>query len=93
MADAARVGDPSNHFGAITDTTAGKVRIGGQPAAVVGSGHACGLPSNPPHPPTKILPPGSTKVRIQGMPAARVGDKTACGGAVAIGCPTVHIGG
>lgn len=93
MADAARVGDPTNHPGSVGAPPVTTVRIGGKPAAVVGSMHTCGFPGNPPHPPSAILPPGSTKVRVNGMPAARVGDKAACGAAILAGCLTVHIGG
>jgi len=43
-------------------------------------------------PPDAIVK-GSATVMISGRPAARVGDTTAHGGAIAMGCPTVMIGG
>lgn len=36
---------------------------------------------------------GSSTVLIGGKPAARMGDTTAHGGTIALGCPTVIIGG
>ncbi|MBI9052304.1 MAG: PAAR domain-containing protein [Bacteroidales bacterium] len=62
------------------------VMIGGIPAARVGDMATCVGP------PDSIVK-GSGTVLIGGMPAARMGDSTAHGGAIAIGCPTVMIGG
>lgn len=62
------------------------VLIGGMPAAVVGDTCICVGP-----PDTVAM--GSTTVMIGGKPAARMGDTTAHGGSIAIGCPTVMIGG
>lgn len=62
------------------------VMIGGVPAARVGDMATCVGP------PDSIVK-GSGTVLIGGMPAARMGDSTAHGGAIAIGCPTVMIGG
>jgi uncharacterized Zn-binding protein involved in type VI secretion len=93
VADAARQGDPTNHPGMLQGALVPTVRIGGQPAAVLGTPHVCSFPGNPPHPPTTILAPPSRKVRIGGRPAAVVGDSAGCGARIAAGAPTVHIGG
>jgi uncharacterized Zn-binding protein involved in type VI secretion len=95
---AARVGDLTSHGtplapgpGSIT------VLIGGMPAwRAVSDTHACPL--------VTVLVPhvggvvvvGSTTVFINGLPAARQGDilvEAAPPNAIAIGCPTVLIGG
>ncbi|WP_213450304.1 PAAR domain-containing protein [Rhizomonospora bruguierae] len=93
MPPAARVGDPTGHPGAVGGPGVPTVLIGGQPAAVVGTTHACAFPGLPPHPPTPIVPPGCPTVLIGGMPAARLGDLTGCGAPIVMGCPTVLIGG
>lgn len=62
------------------------VLIGGMPAACLGSMCVCVGP------PDSIVK-GSATVMICGMPAARMGDTTTHGGAIALGCPTVMIGG
>lgn len=62
------------------------VLIAGMPAARVGDMLTCTGP------PDTILQ-GSATVTIGGMPAARMGDPTAHGGVIAIGAPTVIIGG
>lgn len=62
------------------------VLIGSLPAAVVGDSAVCVGP------PDTIIQ-GSTTVLIGGRPAARIGDPTAHGGNVALGLPTVLIGG
>jgi len=62
------------------------VMIGGVPAARVGDMATCIGP------PDSIVK-GSATVLIGGMPAARMGDSTAHGGSIAVGCPTVMIGG
>lgn len=43
-------------------------------------------------PPDTIVK-GSATVMINYLPAARMGDQTAHGGVIAMGCPTVMIGG
>jgi uncharacterized Zn-binding protein involved in type VI secretion len=59
------------------------VLIGGLPAARLGD--TCGADA---------IVMGSVTVLIGGVPAARIGDPTAAGGAVvAVGAPTVLIGG
>ena len=62
------------------------VLIGGLPAARVGDLAVCVGP------PDSIVM-GSTTVLIGGVPAARMGDTTAHGGSIALGFPTVLIGG
>ncbi|MCR1024521.1 PAAR domain-containing protein [Cellulophaga baltica] len=97
MPDAARVGD--NHScpmtnpdgsphtgGPILPPGLATVRIGGQPAAVVGDSCTCAGP------PDSIMS-GSSSVKIGGKPAARKGDSTTHGGSITVGFPTVKIGG
>lgn len=62
------------------------VLIGGLPAA--GAGDLCICVG----PPDTIVA-GSATVMIGGRPAARMGDATAHGGSIALGFPTVVIGG
>ncbi len=62
------------------------VLIGNLPAAVVGGMATCTGP------PDSIVR-GSATVLIGNMPAARMGDNTAHGGVIAVGFPTVMIGG
>jgi uncharacterized Zn-binding protein involved in type VI secretion len=69
------------------------VLIGGMPAATVGTPHICSFPPPAVHPPSAIVPPGSTSVLIGGLPAARVGDMAACSAPIIVGAPTVLIGG
>ncbi len=93
MPMAARVGDPTGHPGVILPPGVPNVLIGGMPAAVVGTLHACSFPPPAVHPPSAIIPPGCPTVLIGGLPAARQGDMAACGAPVVMGCPTVMIGG
>lgn len=99
MSLAARVGDmhtcpmvtpgtpPVPHVGGtIMPPGEPTVLIGGMPAARVGDMAACVGP------PDSIIK-GSGTVLIGGMPAVRMGDTTAHGGSIALGCPTVLIGG
>jgi uncharacterized Zn-binding protein involved in type VI secretion len=62
------------------------VLIGKLPAAVVTDYCVCVGPQD-------SIVMGSTNVMIGGKPAARMGDTCAHGGSIAIGCPTVMIGG
>jgi uncharacterized Zn-binding protein involved in type VI secretion len=62
------------------------VLIGKLPAAVLGDNCVCVGPPD-------AIVQGSATVMIGGKPAARLGDTSAHGGAVAVGCPTVIIGG
>jgi uncharacterized Zn-binding protein involved in type VI secretion len=88
MPPAARVGDPTGHPGTIGPPGVPTVLIGGLPAAVVGTPHACSL-----HGPNVIAGPGLPTVLIGGLPAARMGDATACGSPIALGAVNVLIGG
>jgi uncharacterized Zn-binding protein involved in type VI secretion len=62
------------------------VLIGNLPAAKVGDMAVCVGP------PDSIVK-GSSSVFVMGVPAARMGDACAHGGEIAIGLPTVLIGG
>jgi uncharacterized Zn-binding protein involved in type VI secretion len=93
MPFAARVLDPTAHPGLIAGPGVPTVLIGGMPAAVLGDNHACMFPPPAgPHPANAIVS-GSATVLIGGRPAARMGDMTACGAPIAMGAPTVLIGG
>jgi uncharacterized Zn-binding protein involved in type VI secretion len=90
MPPAARVGDPTSHPGVLLPPGVPTVLICGQPAATVGTPHACSAA----HPPSAIVPPGCPTVLIGGMPAARVGDLAGCGATILPpGAPSVLIGG
>ncbi|MHB1295092.1 MAG: PAAR domain-containing protein [Anaerolineae bacterium] len=95
---AARQGDPTTHGGAIVSGCP-TVLIGGQPAARMGDMHTCPqvTPGTPPAPhvggPITL---GSATVLIGGQPAARQGEMATCVGppdSIAMGCPTVLVGG
>jgi uncharacterized Zn-binding protein involved in type VI secretion len=78
---------PIPHVGGpITGPGAPTVLIGSLPAARVGDMATCVGP------PDSIVQ-GSATVLIAGAPAARMGDATAHGGTIALGLPTVIIGG
>lgn len=78
---------PIPHVGGpITGPGVPNVLIGGMPAACLGDMCVCVGP------PDSIIK-GSATVQIGGRPAARMGDSTAHGGTIAIGMPTVMIGG
>jgi len=62
------------------------VLIGGLPAAVLGDSAVCVGPPD-------AVVQGSATVLVGGRPAARLGDLTAHGGQIALGLPTVLIGG
>ncbi len=99
MPPAARVGDmhmcpmvtpgvpPVPHVGGpILPPCCPTVLIGGVFAARAGDLAVCVGPPD-------VIAMGSTTVLIGGQPAARMGDPTAHGGMIAVGCPTVMIGG
>lgn len=93
MPFAARNGDPTGHPGVLAGPGVPMVLIGGMPAAVQGDNHICAMPPLAgPHPPSPIAS-GSLSVLIGGRPAARVGDLAGCGAPIAMGCPSVMIGG
>lgn len=78
---------PIPHVGGpVVGPGAPNVLIGNMPAAVVGDMCVCVGPPD-------TIVKGSSTVMIGGRPAARVGDTTAHGGTIAVGCPTVIIGG
>jgi uncharacterized Zn-binding protein involved in type VI secretion len=62
------------------------VLVGKLPAAVLGDMCVCIGPPD-------TIAAGSSTVMIGGRPAARMGDATAHGGSIALGLPTVMIGG
>ncbi len=62
------------------------VMIGFMPAARMGDMAVCVGPPD-------SIARGSATVIIGSMPAARLGDTTIHGGTIAMGCPTVMIGG
>ena len=74
------------HEGGANVDGAATVRIGGLPAAVVGSMCRCLSPK------TASIVTGSATVRICGRPAARRGDSTDHGGTIRSGCPIVRLG-
>ncbi len=79
--------DPKPHVGGpIMGPGIATVLIGGMPAAVVGDMAVCVGPPD-------TIAKGSATVLIGNKPAARQGDMTAHGGQIAIGFPTVLIGG
>lgn len=77
---------PVPHVGGPIAVGAPTVLIGGAPAARVGDMAICVGPPD-------TIAVGSATVLIAGMPAARMGDTTAHGGVIAVGFPTVMIGG
>jgi uncharacterized Zn-binding protein involved in type VI secretion len=96
---AARVGDMTSHGSPLSPGIGSpNVLIGGQPAwrATVDT-HACPLSNGPQPHVGGFVAKGSLTVLINNMPAARQGDQVVEGGggpnAIAVGCPTVIIGG
>lgn len=97
MPPAARTGDETDHGGVITTPPPGAVKvetvlIGGRPAAVAGSLHAC-VPHVELGPANVVLAPPTARVLIGGLPAARMRDQTACGAHIVTGAFDVLIGG
>ena len=81
------VPSPIPHVGGpITGPGVPTVVIGGMPASVMGDMATCVGPPD-------TIAKGSATVMIGGKPAARQGDSTVHGGVIAIGLPTVMIGG
>lgn len=98
MPMAARVGDQTNHGTPLTPGPGSvNVLIGGMPAWRAGSDqHVCPLVTGVVPHVGGVVPKGSTTVLINNMPAARQGDQIIESGppnGIAIGCPTVMIGG
>lgn len=78
---------PIPHVGGpITGPGVSTVMINNMPAATVGDSATCVGPPD-------SIAKGSATVMIGGKPAARVGDMTTHGGNVAVGSPTVMVGG
>lgn len=78
---------PIPHVGGpIVGAGCATVLIGGMPAACLGDQCICVGPPD-------VIMKGSMTVMIGGKPAARMGDMTAHGGQIALGYPTVMIGG
>lgn len=92
MPAAARVGDITNHGGAIVGPGCPTVLIGGMPAAVAGDLHICALPPTGHQPTSSPFPVGSTTVLVGGKPALRTTDACGCGAMAAVGAPTVMLG-
>ncbi|WHZ15376.1 MAG: T6SS PAAR-repeat protein [Nitrospira sp.] len=98
MPPAARIGDLTSHG---TPLAPGpgcpNVLIGGMPAWRAGADfHACPLVNGVQPHVGGMVAMGSLTVLIGGMPAARMGDSIVEAGGpnlIAIGCPTVMIGG
>jgi uncharacterized Zn-binding protein involved in type VI secretion len=81
------VPSPIPHVGgSIVGPGVSTVLICKMPAAVVGDSCVCVGPPD-------TIVKGSATVMIGGKPAARMGDATAHGGTIAVGAPTVMIGG
>ncbi|HEX6356357.1 PAAR domain-containing protein [Actinophytocola sp.] len=103
MPPAARIGDNTSHGGVIgtppppAAAQVSTVFIGGRPAAVVGSVHACVVPTHAPLGPANVIMPGPPRptgtTLIGGLPAACVGDRTTCGANIVVGALNVVIGG
>ncbi|TDV54773.1 PAAR domain-containing protein [Actinophytocola oryzae] len=101
MPPAARLGDKTNHGGAIGPPAGplaaevATVLIEKAPAAVVGSVHVCvKYPDTLMGPANLVLPPtGPRTVYVGGVPVAAVRDRTACGATILLGSTTVFIGG
>jgi uncharacterized Zn-binding protein involved in type VI secretion len=78
---------PVPHVGGpVVGPGAPTVMIGKMPAAVMGDNCVCVGPPD-------VIIKGSATVMIMKKPAARMGDSTAHGGVIAVGFPTVNIGG
>lgn len=103
MPPAARTGDSTTHGGVLgppppaAAARIATVLIGGRPAAVVGTVHACVVPPHAALGPANVVIPSPPRpggqVLIGGLPAACVGDRTSCGANIALGAPNVFIGG
>jgi uncharacterized Zn-binding protein involved in type VI secretion len=92
-APAARVGDATTR-GTILPPGAPTVLICGMPAARVGDMANTVVSNGLTLVPTVVpIATGSATVMIAGKPATRIGDVTANGDKIAVGCPTVIIGG
>jgi len=77
---------PVPHVGGPIVVGSPTVLIGFMPAARLGDACVCVGPPD-------MIAMGSSTVLIGFMSAARIGDNTVHGGVIAVGCPTVIIGG
>ena len=93
MPAAARILESTIPGGQVLGPGVSTVLIGGQPAAIMTDNHLCSIPANSPHPQSSTFVTGSSSVMIGGKPALRVNDSCACEAKVAVGEPTVIIGG
>jgi len=88
MAKIARLGDPSDHGGSITDTNADDtVLANGIPVAVDGAIHLCPLLG---HGGTAITPV-AVKTYVNGKLVITVGATAGCGAKINDGSPTVFV--
>lgn len=90
---AGRMGDQSTHGGVVVGPGVSNVLIGGMPAINIAAIHTCALPPVSHQPTVSPFVSGSGSVMIGGLPAVRSSDTTGCGAMVAVGEPTVVIGG
>jgi uncharacterized Zn-binding protein involved in type VI secretion len=98
MPPAARVGDLTSHGSPLGPGTGSlNVLIGGKPAwRTIADIHACPLVTGVVPHVGGVVMLGSATVLINNLPAARMGDLIVESGppnAIAMGCPTVMIGG
>lgn len=98
MPNAARVGDQTNHGTPLSPGPGStNVLIGGMPAWRAATDfHTCPLVSGVVPHVGGVVALGSLTVLINNLPAARQGDQiveAAPPNAIAVGCPTVQIGG
>lgn len=98
MPQAARVGDTTSHGTPLAPGPGSlTVLIGSMPAwRALTDMHTCPLFDGPKPHVGGVVAMGSKTVLINGFPAARMGDQVVEAGApngIAVGCPTVEIGG
>jgi uncharacterized Zn-binding protein involved in type VI secretion len=75
MANVIRLGDPTSHGGKVTSSSAGNVKAGGIPMALVGDKVSCPIKGHT----GCVITTGNSKHRINGVAVAYEGDKTSCG--------------
>ena len=98
MPAAARLGDMTSHGTPLTPGPGSlNVMIGGQPAwRATSDMHTCPLSDGPKPHAGGVVSIGSMTVKINSLPAARQGDMISEAGppnSIAVGLPTVNIGG
>lgn len=93
MANAARVGDLTDHPGTLAGPGVPLVLIEGKAAANVGGTlHVCAFPSPAGPHPSNTIAVGASRVFIGGRQAARLGDTCGCGATIVTGAARVLIG-